>query len=139
MDKGHGGSSRLSTHMRHTGLDHNVFLSKSSKKEKLRRLNSIAMKKRETETQKSKDCTKDEEEVAEALFALAQTFNKTSELQPVENLHVEPPPKEADIITTHGINNSRKRCWVHVYICHFIKADVTSVNGIRISNKQALQ
>ncbi|KAI3730360.1 hypothetical protein L1987_61530 [Smallanthus sonchifolius] len=66
--------------------------------------------------------TKDEEEAAQALFALAQTFtdtclNKTSEVEP-SSMHTVPPNEAED---TDGKNVSQKRCLVHVYICRFIK------------------
>ncbi|MFS8000890.1 hypothetical protein Hanom_Chr13g01183871 [Helianthus anomalus] len=66
--------------------------------------------------------TKDEEEeAAQALFALAQTFtetcmNKTSD---VELSSIMVPLNEAK--DTDVKNALQKRCLIHVYICHFIK------------------
>ncbi|KAJ0479143.1 hypothetical protein HanRHA438_Chr00c12g0848991 [Helianthus annuus] len=70
--------------------------------------------------------TKDEEEAAQALFALAQTFtetcmNKTSD---VELSSIMVPPNQNE--ETDVKNVLQKRCLVHVYICHFIKVVQTA-------------
>ncbi|KAI7726435.1 hypothetical protein M8C21_026189 [Ambrosia artemisiifolia] len=71
--------------------------------------------------------TKDEEEAAQALFALAQTFtdtclNKTLEVEP-SSMHMVVTNEAED---TDVKNVSHKRCLIHVYICHFIKVVQTA-------------
>lgn len=189
MDKG-GGSSRTLMRRR-TGGDRDVYLDKSSKKEKLRRLSSMglllgtemdqlthsintnstsnrvkvpkkfpdhcgainhasaprklrsAMKKRDTKKHKAvrvsnrsepqktilgsgeefKDSkmssvmTKDEEEVAEALFDLAQAGLNTT-----PQVDVKPPPPPSSLVVEEIMPpNAPNRCSLHVYICSFIK------------------
>lgn len=190
MEKGGGSNLLISTLMRRTGGDSDVFLDKSSKKEKLKRLSFVglfgemdqlshpigtnstskrvkvlkkcsdhygvinhvsaprklrsAMKKRESEMGGlSKDCTKkhkavveefkdskmsnvmtkDEEEVAEALFALAQT-----DLDKSPKVEIKPPPPLVEEIIPPNGKKSRNRCSVHVYICSFIKLLQTKID-----------
>ncbi|XP_076931145.1 uncharacterized protein LOC143596190 isoform X1 [Bidens hawaiensis] len=80
----------------------------------------------------SKKClvTKDEEEAAQALFALAQTItdtclNKATEVEPTSMETV--PLNEAEV--TDVKNVSHKRCLIHVYICQFIKVVQESEGG----------
>ncbi|KAF5754813.1 hypothetical protein HanXRQr2_Chr17g0795491 [Helianthus annuus] len=70
--------------------------------------------------------TKDEEEAAQAFFALAQTFtetcmNKTSDME-LSSIMV--PPNQTE--ETNVKNVLQKRCLVHVYVCHFIKVVQTA-------------
>ncbi|KAF5771539.1 putative MOB kinase activator family [Helianthus annuus] len=70
--------------------------------------------------------TKDEEEAAQALFALAQTYtetcmNKTSDMEPSSIMVPLNQTEETDVK-----NVLEKRCLVHVYICHFIKVVQTA-------------
>ncbi|KAM0053016.1 hypothetical protein Hdeb2414_s0007g00255121 [Helianthus debilis subsp. tardiflorus] len=70
--------------------------------------------------------TKDEEEEAQAFYALAQTFtetcmNKTSDME-LSSMMV--PPNQTE--ETNVKNVLQKRCLVHVYICHFIKVVQTA-------------
>ncbi|XP_076886204.1 uncharacterized protein LOC143535994 [Bidens hawaiensis] len=80
----------------------------------------------------SKKClvTKDEEEAAQALFALAQTITDTCLNKATE---VEPPSMEIVPLNegeeTDVKNVSHKRCLVHVYICQFIKVVQESEGG----------
>ncbi|GJY32136.1 putative MOB kinase activator family protein [Tanacetum coccineum] len=91
--------------------------------------------------------TKEEEEAAEALFELAQTFTDTDlkvtakaepSLMPGESMHPEPSIK-AECADDSNVKKSRKICPVHIYICRFIKDMQTIENkelGIEEESKQ---
>ncbi|PWA35787.1 hypothetical protein CTI12_AA608210 [Artemisia annua] len=91
--------------------------------------------------------TKEEEEAAEALFELAQTFTDTDlkgtakaepPLTPGESMHPEPSTK-AECADDSNVKKSRKICPVHIYICRFIKDMQTTENkelGIKEEPKQ---
>nr|GEW51669.1 hypothetical protein [Tanacetum cinerariifolium] len=91
--------------------------------------------------------TKEEEEAAEALFELAQTFTDTDlkgtakaepSLMPGESMHPKPSIK-AECADDSNVKKSRKICPVHIYICRFIKDMQTTENkelGIEEESKQ---
>lgn len=62
--------------------------------------------------------TKDEEEVAEALFDLAQAGLNTT---PQVEEEVKPPPPSSLVVEETMPPNAPNRCSLHVYICSFIK------------------
>lgn len=113
--------------------------------EECKKRHKAAVEKHEDSTESV--ITKEEEEAAEALFELAQTFTDTDlkgtakaepSLMPGESMHPEPSIK-AECADDNNAKKSRKICPVHIYICRFIKDMQTTENkelGIEEESKQ---
>lgn len=94
--------------------------------------------------------TKEEEDAAQALFALAQTLthtdaNITSEVEPSslqlmrdESIRIEPSNADQDTKANNG-KSSQKRGPVHIYICRVIRDIQTSeIEGLGLDDGSKL-